>query len=434
MPESENRPIRTASHSDGFRNGSRFFFFLRLYKKPVLSYDSLSSFTTAQGGIMLLPAPDARGIIRFNDGIIIDLSRARVVCLKAFEAYKGKIGIHSIIKHAFDAPQNRFIPRSVKRGSRRHILWLFFTALTDRREISENVYKAAAGLYEENAWIYGPGMGSSQKRIDRFLKQLIATAPPFEITVNPTQGLLFENTDISEILTDDLVTLVDTLFETDETVEEITIIGVDSQTTIESILRKKKVGSPGQSANYWPRVAETLYREFDGNPLEIFRHYPSVEAFLSFKKEWARKHGDDPFPGIGAKIYSLIAMFYTELGLITMPADAMPVDVHLQRFALETGIVRYEGTKRLTNEMLERQVRKLYCDICNENGWSNEDFSHAIWFLSKRLCSSCHRKKIAQTLCPTFDFCLGSVPSNSYFRKGIWIIEHRQKNGGALHR
>jgi endonuclease III len=383
---------------------------------------------------MLLPAPDAHGIIRFDDGIVIDLPLARIVCQKAFEAYKGKVGIHSIIKHAFDAPQNRFIPRGVKRGSPQHILWLFFTALTDRREISENVYRAAAKLYEENAWIYGPGIGGSQEKIDRYLERLVATAPSIEIAVNPTQGLLFGSTDVDDILTDDLVTLIDTLLETDGVAEEITAIGVDNQTTIESILRKKKVGSPGQSAKYWPRVAETLYREFGGDPLEIFRHHPTVDAFLNFKKRWIRKHGSDPFPGIGAKIASLITMFYAELRLMLMPEDAMPVDVHLQRFALETGIIRYEGMKRLTNEILECQARKLYCDICNENDWSHEDFSHAIWFLSKRLCSSCHRKKIAQTLCPTFGLCLGSVPSNSYFREGIWIIEHRQKNGGALHR
>ncbi|MBP9752078.1 MAG: hypothetical protein KBD19_04450 [Candidatus Moranbacteria bacterium] len=382
----------------------------------------------------LLPAPDAQGIIRFDDGIIVDHSRARIVLPKAFKAYKEKVGIHSIIKHAFDAPQNRFIPRGVKRGSFQHILWLFFTALTDRREISENVYKAAAKLYEENPWAYGPGIGAPQKKINRYLKRLVATAPPVEITINPTQGLLFGDTDIGGVLTDDLVTLVDILLETDEAVEEITIVRTDSQTEIEGILRKKKVGSPGQSASYWPRVAETLYREFGGDPLEIFRRYPTIEAFLAFKRDWSRKFGNDPFPGIGAKIASLITMFYAELGLMTMPEDAMPVDVHLQRFALEMGIVRYEGTKRLTNEMVERQARKLYCDICNENGWSHEDFSHAIWFLSKRLCSSCHRKKIAQMLCPVFDFCLGSVPSNSYFRKGIWVIEHRQKNGGTLHR
>lgn len=383
---------------------------------------------------MPLPAPDAHGIIRFDDGIIIDLPHAETVCSKAFEAYRKKVGIHAIIKHAFNAPQNRFIPRGVKRGSPQDVLWLFFTALTDRREISENVYRAAAELYEENPWVYGPGIGASQKKIDRYLKRLVATAPPVEITINPTQGLLFGDTDIGGILTDDLVALVGTLFETDETVEEITIVRADSQTAIEGILRKKKVGSPGQSASYWPRVAETLYREFGGDPLEIFRRYPTIEAFLLFKREWARKHGHDPFPGIGPKICSLMTMFFDELGLMSMPEDAMPVDVHLQRFALETGIIRYEGTKRLTNEMLERRARVLYCDICNKNVWSHVDFSHAIWFLSKHLCSSCHRKKIAQTLCPTFDLCLGSIASNSYFRRGIWIIEHRQKNGGTTHR
>lgn len=381
----------------------------------------------------LLPVPDAQGIIRFDDGIIIDLPLARIVCQKAFEAYRTKLGIHAIVKHSFDAPQSRFIPRGVRRGSRQHILWLFFTALTDRREVSESVYKAATELHEESLWIYGPGSKSSRRKIDLYLKRLVATALPVEITINPTQGLLFGGTDIGNIPTDDLIALVDTLFETDETVEEITIVRADSATAIADILRKKKVGSPGQSANYWPRVAETLYREFDGDPLEIFRRYPTIDVFLGFKRDRKKRVGHDPFPGIGPKIASLMTMFYDELGLMSMPEDAMPVDVHLQRFALETRIIRYDGARRLTNEMLERRARALYCDICNENGWPHVDFSHATWFLSKHLCSSCHRKKIAQTLCPTFDFCYGSIASNSYFRKGIWEIKHRPKNGGTSH-
>lgn len=361
---------------------------------------------------MRLPAPDASGIIRFENGIVIDLPRAEIVCEQAFEGYRMKQGLHAIIKHAFDAPQSRFIPFGVKRGSPQHILWLFFTALTDRREVSESVYRAAAELYAESPWTYGPGSGSSKEEIDRYLSRLAEVVLSVEIPDNPIQLILLDTTDIFVEATEVIVKEVD---------------------TIANILRKKKVGSPGQSATYWPRVAETLYREFGGDPLEIFRRYPTIDAFLAFKRDWKKKTGNDPFPGIGAKIASLMTMFYDELGLMSMPEDAMPVDVHLQRFALETGIIRYEGTKRLTNEMVERPARALYCHICNENRWTHVDFSHAIWFLSKRLCSSCHRKKIAQTLCPIFDLCLGSIASASYFRRGVWEIKHRQKNGGMTH-
>lgn len=380
----------------------------------------------------LLPAPDAHGIIRFDDGIIIDRLLASNDCKAAFEGYRMKKGIHSIVKHAFDAPQSRFIPFGVRRGSPEHVLWLFFTALTDRRELSDSVYRAATELHAETPWIYGPGRGNSQEKINRYLKRLAEETPAIEVTVNPTQKLLFGN-ESAELLPNDIRAIIDTIFETDEDAEEVTVISAGNETTITNILQKKKVGSPGQSARYWPRVAETLYQEFDGDPLEIFRRHPTIEAFLAFKRDRKKKTGKDPFPGIGPKIASLMTMFYDELGLMTMPEDAMPVDVHLQRFALEMGIIRYEGSKRLTNEMVECHARALYCDICNENGWSHVDFSHAIWFLSKHLCSSCHRKKIAQTLCPVFDHCYGSVASNSYFRKGIWVIAHRQKNGGARH-
>lgn len=382
---------------------------------------------------MLLPRPGADGIIRFDDGIIIDMARARIVCNEAMNAFYANRGLYSIIRQQFDAPQNRFIPIGVEKGSPTHVLWLFFTALTDRREVSENVYSAAVALHAENPWIYGPGSGRTEREVSEYLDSLRFVAKTVEITFRLDQRLLFDGKN-PLAFPPKLRKLVELAIAIDPLAEEVTAVIPNKVSSIENVLRAKKVGSPGQSASYWPQVAETLYREFNGDPLEIFRRFPTIADFIRFKRGRRRKMKKDPFPGIGPKIASLMTMFYDELGLMSMPEDAMPVDVHLQRFALETGIIRYEGTKKLYNELVEHYSRRMYCDICNENAWPHVDFSHATWFLSKRLCSSCHRKKIAQTLCPTFDLCLGSIASNSYFRRGIWEIKHRQKNGGTIHR
>ncbi len=187
-----------------------------------------------------------------------------------------------------------------------------------------------------------------------------------------------------------------------------------------------KVGSPEQSARYWPRCAETLFGEFGGDPTAM---YQIEDGLIDDVLRYKPSREGDRLPGFGPKILSLLALYYEELGLMEMPGDAFPVDVHVQRFVISTGIVRATGTT--LTEAVEKVVRPLLCRICRIEGISALELSHAIWFLGNRCCSGCYRNKAVPELCPSYADCGGSISTLTYTRRGVWDFDApRHRKGG----
>lgn len=293
--------------------------------------------------------------------VVVDKERAREVIGALYKAYMEEKKLFRHVNRHEHAPQRKYFPHGIVEtalGGIGHRLWQYFTVMTDRREVSEQVYASHARL--------------SEKYPELYTRDVIKMSP----------------------------------------------------SVIEAILREEQVGSPGQSAEYWPRCAETLYGEFSGDPLNLYWE-GSIDALLLFK----RRRKVDPIPGFGPKILSLLSLFYEELGLMKMPPDAFPVDVHVQRFAISTGIIRCAGT--VVNEHVEPVLRKLLCELCLEKGWSALELSHAIWFLGNRLCSGCYRNKAMLMLCPVYSQCGGSISTLTYTRKGTWDFDApRHRKGG----
>lgn len=295
---------------------------------------------------------------RSRSDIVVDKERARENLGTLYGTYMRDRGLFRYVNRHEHAPQRKYLSPDVEVGGRSHQCRLFFTVMTDRREVSEQVYASHQQLAEK----------------------------------------------VPELYTSDAISM--------------------APSEIEALLRKERVGSPGQSAKYWPRCAETLFGEFGGDPLRLY-HESSIDALLRFKR--SRKM--DPLPGFGPKILSLLSLFYEELGLMEMPTDAFPVDVHVQRFAISTGIIRCTG--KVVNEHAEQVLRKLLCELCLEEGWSALELSHAIWFLGNRLCSGCYRNKAVPVLCPVYDQCDGSISTLTYFKKGFWDFDaSRYRKGG----
>lgn len=193
---------------------------------------------------------------------------------------------------------------------------------------------------------------------------------------------------------------------------------------ITDLLRSVNIGAPAQSALHWPRSAKTLFDCFNGDPLEIYRRFGSVNGILAFKKS-----GGD-LPGFGPKILSLLALFLEELGLMEAPPDAFPVDVHGQRFALSTNIAR-ACSSVVTNEHMESVLRPLFCEICAEEGWKTLELAHAIWFLGNQCCNGCYRNAAMEFICPAYAECDGSISTLSYMRRGFWdTMEPWHRKGG----
>lgn len=196
--------------------------------------------------------------------------------------------------------------------------------------------------------------------------------------------------------------------------------------TIEEVLEGEKIGSFRQAARRWPRCAETMFGEFAGDPLAVYRIGDGlIDDVLRFK----RRPGRDPLPGFGPKILSLLALYYTELGLMPMPEDAFPVDVHVQRFLISTGVI--SGTGKVQSETVERIARKLLCRLCREMGIPVLELSHAIWFLGNRCCNGCYRNKAIPDLCPSYGDCGGSISTLTYAKR-FWDLDApRHRKGGA---
>ncbi len=203
------------------------------------------------------------------------------------------------------------------------------------------------------------------------------------------------------------------------------VIGTHLERMVE-LVREYRIGLPEKTAQNWLTIAETLFGTFGGEPSVMYAE-ASIDAILMMKRA-SRTRDVWRLPGFGPKILSLLSLFYAELGVIAMPLDAFPVDVHVQRLAISTGIISGEGV--FFDETIERMLRPLLCRIVRERGWSAIDLSHAIWFLGNRLCTQCPRTKSAPLLCPVYDTCGGAISTGSYGR-GKWDLgEPRYRKGG----
>ncbi len=209
------------------------------------------------------------------------------------------------------------------------------------------------------------------------------------------------------------------------------VVGIPPK-EIELILRKYKVGCPEDSSKYWPRCAQTLFQEFGGDPRRMFRlgDTTPIEDILTFKRCFP---GRDPLPGFGPKISSLLAIYYAERKLIKIPTDAFPVDLHVMRFLISTGIVR--GTGVVENQWLASIVRKLLCRVVKRLGISAIDASHAIWFRGNRGCTRCYKVRAMPKLCPVYNECGGAIRTSPSREDGVWRLDDlRHRRGGDMAR
>ena len=290
--------------------------------------------------------------------IQIDVQRATRLLLAVYSAYIERTHLFRFVTALTHAVQHIHIPDGCEKGSLQHVQWLFFATLTDRRQVSDNVYAAHLELRERHPHLYLPG----SEDLD-----------PFELA---------------------------------------------------DILIRYQIGMPRQSAQYWVRCARTLWGDWDGNPARLYGGQSIKDAL-----KWKRGFKKNPLPGFGPKILSLFGLYLAELGKVAL-FDAFPVDVHVQRWFLNTDcILGIEG--KVFNEEMERTLRPFITDFCNEYKLSWVDLSHALWFLGNRVCTGCAKNRAARMLCPSYDACGGSWNSSTYFKKGCWDASLRRFRKGG---
>ena len=197
---------------------------------------------------------------------------------------------------------------------------------------------------------------------------------------------------------------------------------------VEHLLRTENISMPKQTSQYWRVFAHTLAKEFGDEPLNMYRG-GSIDSVLEFKAKFKKEEGYEPLPGYGAKISSLFAMFLEEYGLLKID-DALPVDLHVQRIFISTGIITLQES--VVNEYLENAIRLFLCELCARKGWSRVELAHALWFLGNKGCTTCYRNADRELTCALYGNCQGRASSVKYFGKGLWDPEmpsHRK--GGS---
>lgn len=177
---------------------------------------------------------------------------------------------------------------------------------------------------------------------------------------------------------------------------------------------------PNQGAEYWHGSGATLFNHYEGKPLRVLS-VQDVDEFLVKKRELEKRLGAESLPGIGPKIFSLMAIFFEELGLIDEMPGAFPADLHVQRICISLGIV--EGSGIVYAAKLAEFLRPRIYDICRRLSMRPVDLSHALWFLGNRVCTRCPLVEGIEHVCPIVRHCGGAIPSLIYSRKGKWDLD-----------
>ena len=318
------------------------------------------------------------------NGLTFDKVRAREVLEELVKADSRRTHLFSKV-HRLNgsAPQFRLSPHGLEKGLEEHRRYLFFAVLTDRRQTSEQVYGNHVGLWNKHPFLYG-----------RELLKLETYKAEKEVS-SLDLDLLDEEVVLTQAKTGEqnLVSLV------------------------KALLDRHGFGIAEQSAKSWVVCSKTLWEHFGGDPLRLYEE-GSIEAILRWVDEEKKKAKRDPLSGFGPKLLSLLAMFYEELRVLPHVKGAFPVDIHIQRLCIATGIVRGSGVVDAAG--LAEFLRPRLCDVCYENGWSPLDLAQDGWFLGNRRCQRCSKVKDIRHSCPLVDICEGAISSQTYGKLGKW--------------
>ena len=196
-------------------------------------------------------------------------------------------------------------------------------------------------------------------------------------------------------------------------------------------MKKHRLSKKAQKdPHIWKTVGVSFYKKWEGDPRHFLQNcqWDSLEVLARLKKETHLHNGrtvpDYPFLR-GNKIGPLwLRMLRDNVGiseLKNLERVPIPVDIHIARSSLATGVVRGQFRGRLSD--LFDHVRQAWFQSVeglsvHERPMISLDVDEPLWHLSKYGCSS--RKENGSCLvkdrCEAADFCVGgkiSIRNNS---------------------
>jgi len=189
---------------------------------------------------------------------------------------------------------------------------------------------------------------------------------------------------------------------------------------VKKAMQKHKLSQrPTKDSNIWFKVAESLNKIYEDDPLNIVKEANS-DASMIYSKKFDRTYKKN-FPSFtGNKIYPLwIRMLKDNLNINLNNLDKvpLPVDVHVARSTFTTGVIRgeYEGSFNKISPLVDEVWRDAIYQLNDDDLFYTLQLDEPLWHLSKYGCRKrkeriCHREGD----CPVGEFCVtGEIKINS---------------------
>jgi hypothetical protein len=294
------------------------------------------------------------------------------------EMYQKRIGLYQRFHHsnASEVAWHKFLPEGITYASVEHRRYIFGGNLLDMQTKAETAFKTASKLWVDCPELFGPNVLN------------------FGFENNHHHDDLFP-----ELLSGDRWSL---------------------EKVLADRLKKSGYTSPNQMASRWRDSFAMLWSDFGGDPLKIFDVYKTVPSYLAARDEF-KKAGKMLFPGLGSKLFSLLAYHLEEFGLIEHVEGALPVDLHLQSQHLSTRAVTGFGI-HLAKDM-EEFIRPRAVEVCYKNNIPPFVIASAMWFNGSENCVRCSKgedggqQKVIAKHCPIYSVCGGRTRDLRLYRE-----------------
>ena len=282
-----------------------------------------------------------------------------------FQAYQNKTHLFALHRAENTAPQIINIPRSISHGSVEHIYWYALVGMSDTRTTSATLYPRFARMFSDNPSLFQVG-----------------TFP------KPSELLL--------------------------------------------LFKKYQIALPRKQIKLFIERKHHLDVIFGGDPLAIYEGIQTIDELIARNTVLAREYGvrrNNLFPGAKRKVFTLLAMFLSEIVPGFTFKELVPIDVWVQSITNSIGAL--SGFDLINIIDLEQSIRphmvRVFEPFKGEFGVAS-----ATWILGNKGCSNCHRIDMS-ALCPVYDNCRGPYlrmrhpGSNKLYGKVQMFPTFRQK-------
>lgn len=169
------------------------------------------------------------------------------------------------------------------------------------------------------------------------------------------------------------------------------------------LFRQYQIALPVGEISFFIQRKNHLDHIFNGNPKNIYKGVSNIDELIYELRRISKIHGiKNLFPGAKGKIFSLLAMFLSELSEFDF-ADIIPIDVWVQAIVSSTGILKGKGVVKVSD--LEEKLRPLMSKIHKEFR-TDIGSVNATWILGRYQCNRCVGSNTSTT-CPIYKYCKG---------------------------